>query len=1328
MTTVLARSPGPDPITAHLPAGAEGMARPPGPPRGSAERAAVYTLVAAVIFQPILHPTGPGNSSPVDVLTVASIVTALVWMAGTHRKLRAPYFLPVMLYVAAGAASGLFSSLPGTALVTLAIDALLFTWCLAVVNVLSAPRALRYAVAAWSWSGIAWAAVAIIAWLGHIGFIEGVTATEGNRVMFTFGDPNYASWYWGSTILVVYAARTPAKRWMRVSGSVLLLWALVLTESNGGMLALFAGVAFLLLVRGYQRHGWAGVVATGLTIGLAVTTFFTVLPLNELRQLAAASNQPLLVNSVGRSAQSSSERSLLFGESIRLYEQSYGVFGIGPASTKPLTATLQYPYVNEAHDDYLAALSERGVVGLFALLLLAASAASRASPMIRRPLSAPFAAAVPRPAGIVAALITVSLNSFYEEVQHFRLLWLLLAIVAVLGRDAVRGRSSARVRAGRVRQRADSRLLSRNAMTNLGAQVGALAAVSVASLLVARTGGPTVVGEYTLIRVLPWLFGVIFSAGLPTASAFFLAGERGKDPRARPTVTLIAAAGAALGSLVWLACAIPFHHAFFRQMPVSLVLLMTVLVVTQLWTVTAKACCQGSGDIPGANLVIVAEELWFVFVYPLVLATVGYKGATSVLIALIASGVLAMATALLRLRHRGYFTGWGRPSPQLARKILAFGGRGQLGNMLWLMNLRFDFILLGALAGPAVLGIYAVASKVAELMRLAPTAINYVLYSRFARLPAARATAEARHLLPRALALTLALTPLVATAAYVGLPIVYGDAFRAAVAPAEIIIIGLSVEGAAAVSSAYLVGRGRPGLNSVGMGVGATITVMLDAVLIPRYGALGGAVTSAVAYLTTTMVLVSLTRRMLSEGPPAGDSPARRAVDIVVAGAVLAIISPLMVLIAVGVRLTSQGPAFYRQARIGRQEEPFTMLKFRSMVSGADKAGPLVTARADPRVTRIGRLLRGTKLDELPQLINVLRGDMTLIGPRPEVPRFIRWYSAEELQILRVRPGLTGPGQIFYTQMQESADPVVGDPELHYASRELHPKLAIDLAYLQRRSARSDLAIVLRTAWLVTGRGRRRPLLRAQARTQTNGHHFDGAVAAKFRRQVLDVGADRVRRLVQLQRDAVPVHPADHQAQDLLLARGELPDELQTLIRRSPVVGHQPAEEASRQPGAPENRRAHRAHQLLDRRALGYETDRAGPDGLHGGGDVRIGGKHDDRGRRRQQGQSLGQFDPAHAPQADIHQYCVRLARCHDGVDPRRVGHHHRVEVRLTSEKRLETLGEDPVVIDDDQLRSHYPLKAFCWPGPMRYRHPQGRRCLPGRPGRWPPGGNEPPA
>jgi hypothetical protein len=410
----------------------------PGPRRGSTERTAMLTLTAAFIFQPILHPSGPGNSSPVDILTLASIVTAAIWATSGHHKLRAPYFIPVALIVAAGAASGLVGSLPNLSLVTLAVDILLFAWCSTVVNVLSSPRAMRCALVAWSWSGIFWAGVVIVAWLGHITALEGLQAAEGNRVLFTFGDPNYASTYWDATIFVVYAARTPSSRWMRIVGYVMLAWALALTESNGGALALGVGIFFLLLVKSYRKRGWIGSAATALAICLGVGAFFTLFPLNSIRQWAASSNQPLLVNSIGRSAQSSAERGELITETKQLYEQGDGVLGLGPASTKPLLTTRLYPYANEAHDDYLAVLVERGPVGLLGLLLLVGSAVSRAAPIVRRPLSARYAAVVPVPAGLVAALLTLSVNSFYEEILHFRFLWALLGIVAVLGKDARR--------------------------------------------------------------------------------------------------------------------------------------------------------------------------------------------------------------------------------------------------------------------------------------------------------------------------------------------------------------------------------------------------------------------------------------------------------------------------------------------------------------------------------------------------------------------------------------------------------------------------------------------------------------------------------------------------------------------------------------------------------------------------------------------------------------------------------------------------------------------------------------------------------------------------
>ena len=654
--------------------------------------------------------------------------------------------------------------------------------------------------------------------------------------------------------------------------------------------------------------------------------------------------------------------------------------------------------------------------------------------------------------------------------------------------------------------------LASRALSNLGAQAGALLAVSVASLMVARSGGAAVVGEYALLRVLPWLFAVIFSAGLPTACAYFLAGPRAQDPGLRPTLTAMALGGAALGACGWLLAASVFRGLFFKQVPTSLVTTAAVLVVTQLLTITAKACCQGSGDIAGANLVIVAEELYFVGCYPVVVWVHGQHGIGPVLAAMIASGVLATMTGARRLVRRDFFAGWGSPAAATAREVAAFGARGQLGNMLWLMNLRFDFVLLGALAGPAALGIYAVASKFAELMRLVPTAMNYVLYPRFAEMGMQRAIVDARRLLPRATALTLVMAPFMAALTYALLPLLYGEQFQAAVRPAEIIIIGLSVEGAAAVSSAFLLGVGRPGLNSWGMGVGTVITVALDVVLIPRYGAMGGAVTSAIAYLVTTATLTLLARAVarsaelttsepttsepttaepttavdvrprevdsralggLTDGRIRVDTARRRAVDILVSAVLLLLAGPVILAAALAVRLSSRGPALYRQVRVGRDGQPFTILKLRSMISDAERSGPQVTYQGDPRVTKVGGVLRALKVDELPQLVNVLRGDMTLIGPRPEVPRFLPWYREDERELFTVRPGLTGPAQILYTDPAAPAGEA-SDPESFYVQVELHPKLALDLDYLRRRTVRLDVTTVLRTFALVChlGRGR----------------------------------------------------------------------------------------------------------------------------------------------------------------------------------------------------------------------------------------------------------------
>lgn len=152
----------------------------------------------------------------------------------------------------------------------------------------------------------------------------------------------------------------------------------------------------------------------------------------------------------------------------------------------------------------------------------------------------------------------------------------------------------------------------------------------------------------------------------------------------------------------------------------------------------------------------------------------------------------------------------------------------------------------------------------------------------------------------------------------------------------------------------------------------------------------------------------------------------RRAVDVVVAGAVLVMVSPLLLLVAVAVRLTSRGPAIFRQERVGRGGAPFHILKFRTMRSG--ETGPGLAVADDARVTALGTVLRRHRLDELPQLVNVVRGEMSLVGPRPEVPRFARTRGEEQARVLEsVRPGMTGPTTVAFAHeaqlLRGQADP-----------------------------------------------------------------------------------------------------------------------------------------------------------------------------------------------------------------------------------------------------------------------------------------------------------------
>jgi len=193
----------------------------------------------------------------------------------------------------------------------------------------------------------------------------------------------------------------------------------------------------------------------------------------------------------------------------------------------------------------------------------------------------------------------------------------------------------------------------------------------------------------------------------------------------------------------------------------------------------------------------------------------------------------------------------------------------------------------------------------------------------------------------------------------------------------------------------------------------------------------------------------------------------KRAFDLVVSALVLTLLAPLFLVVAIAIKLDSPGPVFFKQERVGRGGGLFRMIKFRTMVAGRHRQGPNVSAHSDPRVTRVGALLRRSFVDEAPQLINVLKGDMSLVGPRPETPEYASLLSPAERRIFSVRPGMAGPSTLAYSRDEPAILAGQPDPDSYYRSHLLHERVAVDLSYIERPTLTEDIRILWLTALYV---------------------------------------------------------------------------------------------------------------------------------------------------------------------------------------------------------------------------------------------------------------------
>ena len=193
---------------------------------------------------------------------------------------------------------------------------------------------------------------------------------------------------------------------------------------------------------------------------------------------------------------------------------------------------------------------------------------------------------------------------------------------------------------------------------------------------------------------------------------------------------------------------------------------------------------------------------------------------------------------------------------------------------------------------------------------------------------------------------------------------------------------------------------------------------------------------------------------------------AKRLFDIVASGIGLVLLTPLFLIVAIWIKCDSPGPVFYRQTRVGKNNKDFRIFKFRSMRLGADGGSLITIGGHDPRITRSGYFIRKTKIDEFPQLINVFLGEMSIVGPRPEVRHFVDLWTKEQMHVLDVRPGITDPASIRYRNENELLEKST-DPEKYYIDTIMQDKLKLYLEYVENNSLWNDIKLIFQTMYVI---------------------------------------------------------------------------------------------------------------------------------------------------------------------------------------------------------------------------------------------------------------------
>jgi O-antigen ligase len=405
------------------------------PRTADAPRTVLVAIGIGITSLPLLLPSIAGNLTPADAAFLIGIALTLMWAGTARLPLRVPYALGVSVFVLAGVVSGLAGAFPGLALLAVVQDLYLLVWATALVTVARTAYALDIVLRTWAVGATVWAIVFVLATTG-----TAASSDSASRAGFTFGEQNGAGLYFALSLFVVLAARRPRRTLLRVAAVAVLSIAILYTGSLGALSGLFLGLAIAVVLSVRSRRGPVQAVAITLCLLLFAGSVAIFAEQSNVVAAAHQSENPLIRNSLGRGDQSTTERETINRETSGLLVGA-GVWGVGAAATKNVLVDRQAPYAKQAHNDWLAAFVERGVLGLLGIVLLVAEIVHRAAQAWdpRRSTTGTLAA-VPSPALLVGSLGVVLVFSLTHEVLHDRTLWTLLGVIAAV---AVSGRAPA---------------------------------------------------------------------------------------------------------------------------------------------------------------------------------------------------------------------------------------------------------------------------------------------------------------------------------------------------------------------------------------------------------------------------------------------------------------------------------------------------------------------------------------------------------------------------------------------------------------------------------------------------------------------------------------------------------------------------------------------------------------------------------------------------------------------------------------------------------------------------------------------------------------------